>query len=99
MRFILLFLLFNFLFINLAGQSPGLRFISLSTEDGLSNNTVTCILQDAQGFMWFGTEDGLNRYDGYSFTVFRHNPNEVNSLINNNISCLLQDERGLIFSK
>lgn len=97
MRFILHFFLFNFFFINLTGQSSGLRFISLSTEDGLSNNTVTCILQDSQGFMWFGTEDGLNRYDGYSFTIYRHNPIEANGLINNNISCLIQDENGTIW--
>ncbi len=97
MRFILHFFLFNFFFINLTGQSSGLRFISLSTEDGLSNNTVTCILQDSQGFMWFGTEDGLNRYDGYSFTIYRHSPIEANGLINNNISCLIQDKNGIIW--
>ena len=51
-----------------AGQH--LRFDRISTMEGLSQATVICILQDNQGFMWFGTEDGLNRYDGYNFEVY-----------------------------
>ena len=45
-----------------------LSFSSLTIEDGLSQNTVNCIVQDSRGFMWFGTQDGLNSYDGYAFT-------------------------------
>jgi len=97
MKFILQLVLCKLFIGNLAGQISDLPFISLSTEDGLSNNTVVCMLQDTQGFMWFGTEDGLNRYDGYSFTVFRHNPDNPNSLVNNNITSIIQDEEGDIW--
>src|SRR5574342_98614 len=51
--------------------SGALRFESLGLEDGLSQSTVLAILQDQFGFLWIGTEDGLNRYDGYTFQVFR----------------------------
>jgi ligand-binding sensor domain-containing protein len=56
------------------------RFERINTANGLSNNEITYIFQDRDGFMWFGTEDGLNRYDGYSFKVFKHNPKQPNSL-------------------
>ena len=48
-----------------------LKFEHITTDNGLSQSTVTSILQDRQGFMWFGTFDGLNRYDGYNFTIYR----------------------------
>ena len=48
-------------------------FKNLSVQNGLSQNTVNTILQDKQGFMWFGTKDGLNRYDGLSFRKFKYN--------------------------
>lgn len=51
-----------------------LLFEHLSVKQGLSQATVTCILQDSRGFMWFGTQDGLNRFDGYTFTIFKHDP-------------------------
>ena len=47
-------------------------------DNGLSANFVFCIMQDAKGFMWFGTKDGLNKFDGNSFKVFRHNPRKEN---------------------
>lgn len=56
------------------------RFNHLTSEDGLSNNRVMSILRDTRGFMWFGTLDGLNRYDGYEFRVYRHVPGDVQSL-------------------
>ena len=71
-----------------AGDLP-IKYIGI--EHGLSNNAVTSIYQDYYGFMWFGTYDGLNRYDGYEFKIFRNsigNPNSVNS---NNINCLEGD--------
>lgn len=57
---------------------------------GLSQNTVTCILQDNLGFMWFGTKDGLNKFDGHTFTVFRHKIGDDSSLKDNNITVLLE---------
>lgn len=64
----------------------------LGIEHGLSNNSVSCIYQDHHGFMWFGTYDGLCRYDGYGFKVFRNQINDENSLINNRVSAICEDE-------
>ena len=66
----------------------------LGINQGLSNNSVRCILQDHRGFMWFGTYDGLNRYDGYSFRVFRNKINDSSSLINPFINTLDEDKKG-----
>jgi ligand-binding sensor domain-containing protein/signal transduction histidine kinase len=72
-------------------------FRHYEVEDGLSNNNVLCILQDKKGFMWFGTRDGLNRFDGYSFKIFRKDPSNPKSLGNDHINCMLQDENELIW--
>jgi signal transduction histidine kinase/ligand-binding sensor domain-containing protein/DNA-binding response OmpR family regulator len=64
----------------------------LGIEQGLSNNSVSCIYQDHHGFMWFGTYDGLCRYDSYGFKIFRNKINEENSLINNRVSAICEDE-------
>ncbi len=57
-----------------------MRFDHISTDDGLSQDIVSNIIQDRQGFIWFGTEDGLNRYDGYGIHVYKHNPRDSHSL-------------------
>ena len=64
------------------GNAPvrELKFTHLTTDDGLSQGYVTAILQDRRGFMWFATRDGLNRYDGNTFVVYKHNPNDPVSL-------------------
>lgn len=77
--------------------SQGLNFNNLSVKDGLSNNKVVAILQDKTGFLWFGTEDGLNRFDGYEFKVYRNNPQDTNSISGNNIWSLLEDTEGNIW--
>lgn len=69
----------------------------ITSEQGLSQNTVNCLLQDQQGFMWFGTQDGLNKYDGYRFEYYHNNPNDINSLSNNYILCMAEDHGGLIW--
>lgn len=66
----------------------------LGIEQGLSNNSVRCIYQDHNGFMWFGTYDGLNRYDGYDFKIFRNNFKNNQSLINNWINAISEDANG-----
>jgi len=66
----------------------------LSTEQGLSQSVVTCILQDSRGFMWFGTQDGLNKYDGYEFTVYRYDEDFQWSISGNFIRCIFEDASG-----
>lgn len=67
------------------------KFEYLSVGDGLSQVSVNAILQDSRGFLWFGTDDGLNKYDGYNFTVFYHQAGDSNSLPHNQIRALLED--------
>jgi ligand-binding sensor domain-containing protein/signal transduction histidine kinase len=73
------------------------RFAHLTTNDGLSQGYVTAILQDRKGFMWFATRDGLNRYDGGAFVVYKNNPSDPNSLSSNFIQDLLQDDHGYLW--
>lgn len=68
-------------------------FRSYQANDGLSSNTVTCLQQDARGFMWFGTRNGLSRFDGTRFKIFRNVPNDLYSLGSNAISGLHEDAR------
>lgn len=72
-------------------------FKNLSVQNGLSQNTVNAILQDKQGFMWFGTKDGLNRYDGLSFRKFKHDNRSRQSIGNNFITALYEDAEGNIW--
>lgn len=78
-------------------DSDRLRFRQLSTANGLSQNFVQDIVQDRQGYMWFGTQGGLNRYDGYTFEVFKHDPHDHTSLSGNVISELLVDRDGYLW--
>lgn len=73
--------------------TSNLRFQYLTTDDGLSQNTVDCIFQDRNGFMWFGTWNGLCRYDGYTFKTYRKG-NEQNGLPDNFIRSLAEDHSG-----
>ena len=75
-------------------QSQNLTFAHFGTAMGLSANNVTCILRDAQGFMWFGTRDGLNRYDGYDFDVYKNIPEDTQSLSNNFVTSMIADRNG-----
>ncbi len=72
-------------------------FKSFKVENGLSNNSVTCITQDKMGFMWIGTKDGLNRFDGYTFKIFRSSLSNAQSLQNNYIRAIHEDSRGLLW--
>ncbi|MGE5340314.1 MAG: two-component regulator propeller domain-containing protein [Candidatus Omnitrophota bacterium] len=81
----------------LAADNKPIIFKHLSLEEGLSQNTVFCIMQDSKGFMWFGTQDGLNKYDGYNFTVYKPNPDVPNSLSEGEARTLFEDKTGLIW--
>ena len=72
-------------------------FHHISVENGLSQSSVNCILQDKKGFMWFGTQDGLNRYDGYNIKIFKHNSSDSTSLADNFIVGLYVDSSGNMY--
>lgn len=74
------------------------RVGSLSLAEGLSQASVYCAMQDSTGFMWFGTQDGLNRYDGYRFTVHRKIAGDVNSLPDNYVLTLVEHPRGTLWA-
>jgi ligand-binding sensor domain-containing protein len=74
-----------------------IHFSRISTEDGLSQKRVSQIVQDDQGFIWFGSQYGLNRYDGYKFKVFKHEPGQTNSLSGMLISSLFKDRSGSLW--
>ncbi|MCB1042846.1 MAG: hypothetical protein KDC35_07895 [Acidobacteria bacterium] len=83
-----------------AWQQPGEGFSDfrhITSEDGLSQSTVWCIKQDQQGFMWFGTEDGLNKHDGYRFAVYRQSI-EGGGLTDNRVLALAMDSRGFLWA-
>ena len=90
-----------FFFINYAevtfGQPDNPIFQNYHTEQGLPQNTINTIYQDHYGFMWFGTQDGLTRFDGYQFKNFRHDPQNKNSLANNYLWHINEDAEGIFW--
>ena len=80
-----------------SGWSHDLYFRHYTNKQGLSHNTVYCALQDKKGFMWFGTDDGLNRFDGHQFRIYRYNSYEPESLPNDRIISLFEDSTGRIW--
>ena len=103
-HFLLIFALFivaNTLLISPANAeadiSDRIRFYSLTIEDGLSQSTVYDITEDRFGFMWFGTQDGLNRYDGVKFDQLRHVASDPKSLVSPTINQLLYDNKDTVW--
>jgi ligand-binding sensor domain-containing protein len=78
-------------------QAPKLKFKHITNEQGLSNTTIEAIFQDKRGFMWFGTQHGLNRYDGYSLRVFANDPRDLNSLSGVAVGALFKDHDGTLW--
>ena len=76
-------------------QTAHLSFEHIGTAQGLSQSNVICSLQDSRGFMWFGTREGLNKYDGYNFTVYKNQIGDDKSLANNQINDMIEDGRGV----
>ncbi|MEM1094786.1 MAG: two-component regulator propeller domain-containing protein [Bacteroidota bacterium] len=79
----------------LHAQAP--RFERIDSDRGLSHNTVVALHQDQRGFLWIGTTDGLNRYDGYGFTVWRHDPSQPGGLPNNTVRTIAEDADGFLW--
>ena len=81
----------------LSAQAPKLKFKHITNEQGLSNSTIENIYQDKRGFMWFGTRDGLNRYDGFQITTFKYDPKDSTSISDNYIQSIYEDRDGNIW--
>ncbi len=97
MRNICLFVLLGFVFfLHLPGFAQA-NFRHLTTSEGLSHNTVQDLVQDRKGFLWFATSDGLNRYDGLNFQIFRRSLHDKRSMSSNEVTCLLEDKKGRIW--
>jgi ligand-binding sensor domain-containing protein len=75
-------------------QQEEINFSAITTKDGLSSNTINAILKDRFGLMWFATEDGLDKFDGTNFTIYRHTPGNPKSLQANEILSLHEDRVG-----
>ena len=85
-----LFLFFILLANSVSAQSS-LRFGRISVDKGLSQSTVYCTYQDSQGFIWVGTEDGLNKYDGYTFDIYKFDPTDTATISNNIVRCIFSE--------
>lgn len=89
--------IFFFMFLTHFVSAVHFSFRHYKVENGLSENSVFCTLQDQKGFMWFGTKDGLNRFDGQKFQTFHHQLNDNNSIGNNFIRSLYQDKQNTLW--
>src|SRR5215208_1352456 len=78
---------------------PGsiVRFEHLSIENGLSQNAGLAIFQDSKGYLWIGTQDGLNRFDGFTFKVFKHDPDDPHSISHNSVIAMTEDKDGYLW--
>ncbi len=79
-----------------AFEKPDLKFTRLSIDQGLSQGNINAIIQDRNGFMWFGTQDGLNRFDGYEFVIYKPEPNNPKSISSNVVKALYETKDGRI---
>jgi diguanylate cyclase (GGDEF)-like protein len=82
---------------SLPAEDQNIQFQHITNGDGLSQTTVQCIIQDRKGFMWLGTRDGLNRYDGNEFRHFKPSINDPQSLSNNSIQAIYEDRSGILW--
>lgn len=98
LRFLAILLMWPLLSHMVEGQNKAsdviVRFENLTVQDRLPSHRVLCLCQDQRGFMWFGTEEGLCRYDGYSFVEFFADINDPYSLRNNAIRSIVEDQFG-----
>ena len=95
-RLLLVVCLLNLFGVSLKGQEStavpnALIFKHITPKEGLSQTSVITILQDYKGYLWFGTRDGLNKYDGSKFITFRHNSEDPLSLSHSWITCIFED--------
>jgi signal transduction histidine kinase/ligand-binding sensor domain-containing protein/DNA-binding response OmpR family regulator len=96
-KFLKLYTVMFFFLLTVVASSQNIQFKHLTTDDGLSNNKILDIIQDRLGFIWLATEDGLNRFDGYSFKIYRHKQDDTISLSDNCVWTLFEDRSGFIW--
>lgn len=97
MKYLFYFIVLYALPFDTLSQPANLKFQAPGIITGLTQSNVTCILQDSRGFMWFGTRDGLDRYDGYEYTVYRNQEGNSQSVSNNFISAMIEDSKGYLW--
>jgi len=97
MKIIRISVVFCIVFIATDCFSQQIQFRHLTINDGLSQNAIFAIEQNSKGFMWFGTKDGLNRFDGRDFVVYQHNPFDTTTVSDNFITEIYEDSRGLVW--
>jgi signal transduction histidine kinase/ligand-binding sensor domain-containing protein/CheY-like chemotaxis protein len=95
--FIGVFLLIIFSLFLPAQDRKEYEFEVISFKEGLSQNTVTSIIQDRDGFMWMGTQHGLHKYNGYDFIIYKKEPKNENSLSDNNVEIMVEDRSGTLW--
>lgn len=96
--FILSVIIFSILFIfNVEAKEKNINFKSITIENGLSQNSVSAIFQDSEGYMWFGTADGFNKYDGYSFESYKFDKRSKNGIAGSYIADIAEDLKGNIW--
>jgi ligand-binding sensor domain-containing protein len=93
-KILLLLVIIYFFYTPAYSQSTDIKFEHITVEQGLSNNKIRCTIQDKYGFIWIGTYEGLNRFDGYEFKIFRNDPEDSTSLSSNWITDLFEDSAG-----
>ena len=93
-KYLIILSILTLISLNSFAQKQNLRFNHISIDDGLSQNSTVSICQDKYGFMWFGTENGLNRYDGYNITIYKNDPDDSSSITNNYITSTCKDTDG-----
>jgi ligand-binding sensor domain-containing protein len=96
-KFLLSILLFFFTILPNFSQKPSLIFHNLSIQDGLSENSINAVIEDKKGFMWIATQDGLNKYDGYRFTIYNSNPDDSFSVSHRNAKRLFIDSKNRLW--
>ncbi len=91
-------MLYLFFFIpRIFGQPESYSFQTISVDDGLSQSSVFSILQDKRGFLWLGTNDGLNRYDGYRFVIYKPDPDNAHGIVGNRVFVIFEDSKGVLW--
>ncbi len=94
-KYLIVYLLSLFIFNSLFADD--LKFKHLTIDDGLSQNTVNTIYQDHKGLIWIGTWDGLNKYDGYDFVIFKNDGRNPNSLNDNRVNAVIEDKKNQLW--